>query len=52
MAHIFGHKIHILILNLAKIHIFNPKSAYGGGRAGIIPEQKLFFLLFPNPSDL
>ena len=40
-----------LFLNLAKIHIFIPKSAYGGGgggsaNLGVIPKKQFFLVLF------
>ena len=41
-------KSKILFLNLAKIQIFIPKSAYGGGGtagSGIIPKNKFFLLI-------
>ena len=43
-------KLTTLFLNLAKIQIFIPKSAYGGGGPpglGIIPKKKHFFECFP-----
>ena len=39
VAIVFGHEIHFLFLNLAKIQNFIPKSAYGGG-LGNIPKKK------------
>ena len=42
-------KVTFLFLNLAKIHIFIPKSAYGGGGSaglGIIPKKDSFFSAF------
>ena len=43
-------KFTFLFLNLAKIQIFIPKSAYGGGGGstglGIIPRKKHFFTAF------
>ena len=50
VAIVFGHEIHILILNLATIHIFIPKSAYGGrggGSTGLgnIPKKETFSVL-------
>ena len=41
-------KFTFLFLNLAKIQIFIPKSAYGGGGtagSGIIPKNKFFLLI-------
>ena len=37
-------KFTFLFLNVAKIHIFIPKSAHGGGATGlgIIPKKRLF----------
>ena len=43
-------KFTFLFLNLAKIHISIPKSAYGGGSTGlgIISKKKQFFYCFPK----
>ena len=45
MAIVLAMKFTFLFLNLAKIHIFIPKSAYGGRSTGlgIIPKKKQFF---------
>ena len=48
MAIVFGHEIHILILNFAKIQIFIPKSTEGGGGStglGNIPKKTFFWVL-------
>ena len=46
VAIVFGHEIHILSLNLAKIHIFIPRG--GTTSLGNIPKKKtIFFYLFP-----
>ena len=46
VAIVFGHEIHLIFLNLAKIHISIPKSTKGGGGGspglGKNPKKTLF----------
>ena len=46
LAIVFGHKIHIFILNLAKFNFFPPKSTHGGSTG-----LGSFFECFPSARD-